>query len=118
MDNNVFLGVLSEICQEVKGIVSMLQMIPYQPIVYGNDPEQKRRSEDDSIAYTWRQYIDNPEDPEILLQFPSTKAAVKALDAIQEFTKQARPETNINKFLVAGGSKVGSVGINGYNSFK
>lgn len=107
VDNNVFLGVLSEICQEVKGIVSMLQMIPYQPIVYGNDPEQKRRTEDDSIAYTWRQYIDNPEDPEILLQFPSTKAAVKALDAIQEFTKQARPETNINKFLVAGGSKRG-----------
>lgn len=92
-------------------------MIPYQPIVYGNDPDQKRRTEDDSIAYTWRQYVDNPTDPEILLQFPSTKAAVKALDAIQEFTKQEYPDTNINKFLVSGGSKVYLIVANMINNF-
>ena len=31
------------------------------------------RSEDDAIAYTWRRFIDNPGDPEILYRMPMTK---------------------------------------------
>jgi len=37
------------------------------------DPADRTRREDDLIAWTWRRFLDDPSDPEILLQLPMTK---------------------------------------------
>ena len=38
------------------------------------DPDNRRKSEDALIAYTWRRFIEEtPDDPEILLRMPMTK---------------------------------------------
>jgi PhoPQ-activated pathogenicity-related protein len=51
-------------------------------------------------------FIDNPDDPSILLRLPMTKAAVKAMDTVTDFT-QKRGYASIKKFMVAGASKRG-----------
>ncbi|XP_035694469.1 autocrine proliferation repressor protein A-like [Branchiostoma floridae] len=83
-----------------------LKQIPNQPIVFKNDSKQKSRSEDAIIAYTWKHFLDNPDQPDWLLRNPMTKAAVRAMDTVQDFVKKmtgSQPE----KFLVAGASKRG-----------
>ena len=37
----------------VAPVLTMCPQIPNQPIVYAEDPDQSRRSEDSSIAFTW-----------------------------------------------------------------
>ncbi|XP_078610561.1 autocrine proliferation repressor protein A-like [Branchiostoma floridae x Branchiostoma japonicum] len=83
-----------------------LKQIPNQPIVFKNDSKHKSRSEDAIIAYTWKHFLDNPDQPGWLLRNPMTKAAVRAMDTVQDFVKKMtgnQPE----KFLVAGASKRG-----------
>ena len=60
--------------------------IPNQPIVFAADPGN-RRSEDDAVGWTWLQYVKNG-DPNQILYFPMTKAVVKAMDAVTEFTQK------------------------------
>eukprot|EP00058_Branchiostoma_floridae_P004655 XP_002590143.1 hypothetical protein BRAFLDRAFT_90877 [Branchiostoma floridae] len=83
-----------------------LKQIPNQPIVFKNDSTQKSRVEDAIIAYTWSHFLDNPDQPDWLLRNPMTKAAVRAMDTVQDFVKKMtgnQPE----KFMVAGASKRG-----------
>ncbi|XP_078610552.1 autocrine proliferation repressor protein A-like isoform X1 [Branchiostoma floridae x Branchiostoma japonicum] len=83
-----------------------LTQIPNQHLVFKNDSLQKSRSEDAIIAYTWKHFLDNPDQPDWLLRNPMTKAAVRAMDTVQDFVKKMtgnQPE----KFLVAGASKRG-----------
>ena len=71
-------------------------------------------SKDDSIAYTWLHYMEDPtNDTEYVLFMPMTKAGVRAMDAVTEFlTSASAPqeiqEANLNptKWAVAGASKV------------
>ena len=49
-------------------------------------------------------FFENPEDPTILLRLPMTKAAVRAMDAITEFSSKFGAK--VDKFMVAGASKV------------
>ena len=49
-------------------------------------------------------FFKNPEDPTILLRLPMTKAAVRAMDAITEFSSKFGAK--LDKFMVAGASKV------------
>ena len=37
------------------------------------DPSHKSRGEDSIIAWTWKAFVDDPSDPEILLRLPMTK---------------------------------------------
>ena len=72
-------------------------------------------SQDDSIAYTWLHYMEDPtHDAEYVLYMPMTKSGVRAMDAVTEFlTSDSAPQeiqdANINptKWAVAGASKVG-----------
>ncbi|XP_066292659.1 autocrine proliferation repressor protein A-like [Branchiostoma lanceolatum] len=83
-----------------------LGQVPNQHLVFKNDSLQKRRTEDAIIAFTWRHFLDNPDQPEWLLRNPMTKAAVRAMDTVQDFAKKMvgnQPE----KFMVAGESKRG-----------
>ncbi|KAJ8032858.1 Autocrine proliferation repressor protein A [Holothuria leucospilota] len=82
---------------------AILQQVPNQPIIFTGDPTNKSRSEGDIIAYTWRHFIEGGQDqPDWLLYFPMTKAAVRAMDTMTEFANR-----DISKFFVAGASKRG-----------
>ncbi|KAH3871998.1 hypothetical protein DPMN_035212 [Dreissena polymorpha] len=88
-------------------VAACLKMIPNQPIVFRDDPAQKKRAEDAIIAWTWKIFVDQKgADPEILLRMPMTKASIRALDTINNLTQSMIGETT-DRFMVAGGSKRG-----------
>ena len=87
-------------------IAADLRQIPNQPTVFLADPSKAQRTEDAVIAWTWKTFIENPDDPSILLRLPMTKAVVKAMDAITEFTNK-KSKVEIKKFMIAGASKRG-----------
>jgi PhoPQ-activated pathogenicity-related protein len=81
------------------GTVAILDSIPNQPLF-------NKLREDDLIAHTFLQYIKTGErDWPVLL--PMTKSAVKAMDAIQEFSKKNWPKNPVKRFVPTGGSKRG-----------
>ncbi len=41
------------------------------------DPSNRSRSEDGLIAWTWKAFIENPDNPYILLRMPMTKVRKK-----------------------------------------
>jgi PhoPQ-activated pathogenicity-related protein len=86
-----------------------IKQVPNQPVVFANDPTQRSRSEDSIIAWTWRTFIDAPEpaDPTVILRMPMTKAAKRGLDTVTAVAKEKAPETDIQRFVVAGASKRG-----------
>lgn len=89
---------------ETKSVVATLMMVPNQPLTFLNDPKKEARSEDSLIAYAWNQYLMTGE-AEWLPRLPMTKSVVRAMDTIQEFLGDEG--TEINSFVVAGGSKRG-----------
>eukprot|EP00762_Andalucia_godoyi_P000225 ANDGO_02264.mRNA.1 Autocrine proliferation repressor protein A len=80
-----------------------VHQIPNEPIYFY--PEGKRRTEDAIIAYTWKHFLDNPDQPYWLLRMPMTKCVVKAMDLTQQVT--AKMGLSINSFVVGGASKRG-----------
>ncbi|KAI0220672.1 hypothetical protein LSAT2_027836 [Lamellibrachia satsuma] len=89
-------------------VVCYVRQIPNQPIVFKADPTKGSRREDDLISYLWRAFIDDEDaSPEILIQYPMTKAVVRAMDTVITFTRDVAPNTNISKFVVTGISKRG-----------
>jgi PhoPQ-activated pathogenicity-related protein len=90
-------GDLARIARETGSIVAELRMVPNQPLVFHNDGQE--RVEDDLIAYGWDQYLRTGEE-KWLARLPMTKAAVRAMDTLQEFA-------GVENFVVAGGSKRG-----------
>ncbi|MEZ4851982.1 MAG: PhoPQ-activated pathogenicity-related family protein [Bacteroidia bacterium] len=85
-----------------------LHNVPNQPIEFVSDTFGPR-DEDEIISYGWRKFMEGgakDEDIRWLSRMPMTTAAVRAMDAVQDFSKKAfaRP---IDKFVVAGGSKRG-----------
>ena len=80
------------------GVFAILFNIPNQPL-YGG------KTEDALIAYTWNKFLETG-DETWPMHFPMAKAVLKAMDAVQAFTKQSgQPE--IDSFLITGASKRG-----------
>ena len=89
-------------------VAAEVHMVPNQPLKFPDDPT-KGRGEDDLIAYSRVKFIDT-KDPEWLVRLAMVKSGTRALDAVQEFMKSGQAggtKTNVNKFVVSGGSKRG-----------
>ncbi|MGB2732694.1 MAG: PhoPQ-activated protein PqaA family protein [Saprospiraceae bacterium] len=89
---------LAGISNKNKAIVALIKQVPNQPL-YGN------LTEDALISYTLHQFKQN-KDYSFPLLFPMVKSAVKAMDAVQEFTK-LKANVMVNNFVVTGASKRG-----------
>ena len=101
------LMVCAAIAQELGTIVTALYAIPNAPIKFAEEqPTPKARSEDALIAWTWKHFIENPDNAEWLARLPMTKASIRAMDAASEFWL-GQSGNSLNNWLVAGASKRG-----------
>ncbi|XP_041364664.1 autocrine proliferation repressor protein A-like [Gigantopelta aegis] len=105
-DNFVALTIMMAVSSGMVG--ANLKMIPNEPITFAADPTHKARGEDAIIAWTWKTFVQvNQTDPEFLLRFPMTKAAVRALDTMADVAVKTKATTKLDRFYVAGASKRG-----------
>lgn len=96
--NDEFLAQLAGMSKKTKGIVVLLRQTPNQP--YFND-----LTEDALISFTLHNFKEDGDYSWPLL-FPMVKSAVKAMDAVQEFSRKTLNH-QINRFVVSGASKRG-----------
>src|SRR5687767_5419594 len=88
-------------------VITELRLVPNQPIVFVDDPQRKKRSEDDYIAYTWDKFLRTGDD-KWPARLPMTKSAVRAMDAVTAFVaSEEGGASRVARFVVAGGSKRG-----------
>ena len=104
-------NMLSSMAVNSQSVVADLRMIPNQPLVFALENDNryvtKGREEDALIAYTWDKFLQTGDD-RWPARLPMTKAAVRAMDTVQEFCKTEQGgNVAIDGFVVAGGSKRG-----------
>ncbi len=92
-------------------VVAMIQSIPNQPLLFAD--EEGKRSEDAILAYSYDKYMTgydaNDADMTWPAVLPMTRAAVRAMDTIQQFMAFEKPGVSvpISHFVVTGASKRG-----------
>lgn len=92
-------------------VVAMIQAIPNQPLLFAD--EKDTRSEDAIIAHSYDQYMTGHEEENPDMTWPAllpmTRAAVRAMDTIQQFMALEKPGAAvvIENFVVTGASKRG-----------
>lgn len=94
-----------QLARATNSVVASVGMIPNQPLTFHGDGVP--RKEDDLIGYTWDQYLKTGDElwP---ARLPMTKAVVRAMDTVEAVSKEAGWNgTEIEDFVVAGGSKRG-----------
>ena len=90
-----------------KTITANLHNVPNQKLEFVGD-DYGPRGEDELIAFGWRKFMEGgakDEDAIWLARLPMTKAAVRAMDVMSEFSHSIGH--NVKEFVVAGGSKRG-----------
>jgi len=92
------LGYIKEISEKLGTVSAVLFDVPNQPLFNG-------LREDALIAYTFSQFA-KTQDPESPLLLPMVKSGVRAMDTIQEFSKE-KLGLEIDGFVVTGASKRG-----------
>jgi PhoPQ-activated pathogenicity-related protein len=96
---------LQQAAEKTHTVAVELRMIPNQPLSFFG--EARKRSEDAIIAYTWRKFLETG-DERWPARLPMTKAAVRAMDAAQEFlASEAGGRVKVSRWVVMGGSKRG-----------
>ncbi len=88
-------------------IISHISNIPCQPINFKRDPKGERY-EDDLIAYGWRMFLESGaslDKGEWLARYPMTRAVVRAMDVVQEVSRDIQKP--VEHFFVTGASKRG-----------
>jgi PhoPQ-activated pathogenicity-related protein len=93
-----FLHALAGVAAKNKGIVALLRQTPNQPLY-------KDLTEDALISYTLHKFKEDGDYSWPML-FPMVKSAVRAMDAVQQFSKQTF-QHDIKRFVVSGASKRG-----------
>jgi PhoPQ-activated pathogenicity-related protein len=90
--------VLARLADQMQSVVAVVCQVPEQPIFDG-------KHEDQIISYTFAKYYET-DDANWPLLLPMVKAAVRAMDAVQEFSAQQWQQP-VTSFLVSGASKRG-----------
>jgi PhoPQ-activated pathogenicity-related protein len=85
-----------------KSVVATVRQVPNQPLCF-SDEAGREREEDEILAYSLDKYLDT-EDEEWPVHLAMAKAAVRAMDTVQDFLQWRKP---VDDFIVAGGSKRG-----------
>jgi len=93
-----FIKTMSQLALKNNAMVAIIWQIPNQPLYDG-------MTEDELISFTLHNY-QNDGDYTWPLLFPMVKTAVKAMDAVQEFSKKEL-QHDINRFVLSGASKRG-----------
>lgn len=88
-----------------ESVIVDLGQVPNQPLTFTGESEA--RSEDALLAYSWQQFLADPADTSWPAHLPMTRAAVRAMDAVQQHLAEVRPSRPITDFIVAGASKRG-----------
>ena len=88
----------SEMAVNMGSLVAILHDVPNQPLFGG-------LKEDGIISYTFQKFLET-RDEDLPLLFPMTKSAVKAMDTIQQFSKEELG-VDVSGFTVGGASKRG-----------
>lgn len=89
---------ISAIAAKNNAITAVVKQVPNQPL-YGG------KTEDELISMTLHNFKQD-NDYSWPLLFPMVKSAVKAMDAIQQFSKQ-QLHHDVNRFVISGASKRG-----------
>lgn len=91
-------AILGQLAALTGTITVNLEQVPNQPLFGG-------MTEDEIISYSFEQYLaGNGDDWPLLL--PMTKSAVRAMDAVEAYTRDEL-DLPVDKFFVTGGSKRG-----------
>ena len=99
-------GMLVEIALQSHTVVADIRMVPNQPLVFPDDPDNDRY-EDEIIAYTFDKFLKTG-DPTWPLLLPMVKSAVRAMDTVQDhIEKSSHGAFKVNDFVVSGASKRG-----------
>jgi len=85
-----------------KSVVATVRQVPNQPLYFADEPGRERK-EDEIVAYSLDKYLDTG-DEEWPVHLAMAKAAVRAMDTVQDFLRWRMP---VDDFIVAGGSKRG-----------
>ena len=84
-------------------VLALVNQVPNQPLYFADEAGVGRK-EDEILAYSLDKALDTG-DPEWAVHLAMTKAAVRAMDTVQDFA--ASKGAHIENFLVLGGSKRG-----------
>ena len=92
-------------------VVALIRAVPNQPLIFAD--ETRTRVEDAIIAYSYDEfltgYAEGKPDMTWPALLPMTRAAVRAMDTLQDFLGNTKPGTQyaINDFVITGASKRG-----------
>ncbi len=103
-------AVLLPFARSTGSAVALLQAVPNQPLNFTD--QTRSRSEDAIIAYSYDKYLDSfmAGEPDMAWPalLPMTRAAVRAMDAVQGFmATKSTGAVMLDKFVVTGASKRG-----------
>jgi PhoPQ-activated pathogenicity-related protein len=87
-----------------------LKDVPNEPLSFTGDNPPISRSEDDIIAYTYNQFLNNigqPGNDTWPALLPMVKSAVRGMDTVQSFVPTVAAGDQITNFMVTGYSKRG-----------
>eukprot|EP00850_Spirogloea_muscicola_P015498 SM000119S25641 [mRNA] locus=s119:163756:167646:- [translate_table: standard] len=104
--SDIMLLISAAVAVTTRSMAAVLYQVPNQPCIFSSDASGRPRYEDDIIAYTWRRFVNGPWRTKWPLRLPMTKATVRAMDALQEYTLSTTG-LQVDNFVVAGASKRG-----------
>ncbi len=95
---------------QTNAVTVELRIVPNEPVTFFDEVPAQSRTEDEIIAYTFDQYVNNigqPDNETWPLLLPMVKSAVRAMDTVQTFVPTVAGGQTIDDFVVTGYSKRG-----------